>query len=102
MHSLDRATAAEGMTPSMSDKLRLEYLQREIDAITELLDEEEECKWIYQALIEYSLILARMQGGMSAEIKAKVMTWLSNLKRLDPLRRGRWEDLETSMNERLD
>lgn len=98
MHTLDRATASGGMAPNMSDETRLEYLQREIDAITELLDEEEECKWIYQALIEYSLIVARMQGGMSTEVKQNTTNWLSSLKRLDPLRRGRWEDLEASLS----
>ncbi|WEW60841.1 Rab geranylgeranyltransferase [Emydomyces testavorans] len=98
MCTLDRTTASEGIAPNMSDETRIQYLTREIDAITELLDEEEDCKWIYQALIECSLIVWRIQGSISDEAKRSISKWLSNLKRLDPLRKGRWEDLEEIMN----
>ncbi|EFW21561.1 Rab geranylgeranyltransferase [Coccidioides posadasii str. Silveira] len=97
MCTLDRATAPKGMAPNLSDETRLEYLKGEIDAITELLDEEEDCKWIYQALLECTLIVLNIQGAVSARVKRDISDWLSNLKRLDPLRRGRWEDLERSL-----
>ncbi|EEP80290.1 conserved hypothetical protein [Uncinocarpus reesii 1704] len=97
MCTFDRTTAPKGMAPNMDDEERLGYLNREIDAIAELLDEEEDCKWIYQALIECSLIVRRIQGTMSAEVKQRISDWLFNLKRLDPLRKGRWEDLEQSL-----
>ncbi|KAI1952419.1 Rab geranylgeranyltransferase [Ophidiomyces ophidiicola] len=97
MCTLDPTTSGGGIAPRMSDETRLEYLNHELDAISELLDEEEDCKWIYQALIECSLVVSRVRGTVSAGMKQDIANWLRNLKRLDPLRKGRWEDFERSL-----
>lgn len=86
------------MAPDLSDTERLEYIQREIDEIQDMLDGAEDCKYIYQALIECSLLASKIQGMQpSAEQKKNILNWLSELKRLDPLRQGRWLDFEKSL-----
>jgi geranylgeranyl transferase type-2 subunit alpha len=96
MCTFDPDKAARTMAPNLGNPERIEYLRREIEAVRELLDEESDCKWIYQALIECTMLLARLEGTTSKEVKQDVAHWVSELKRLDPLRRGRWTDLETS------
>ncbi|KAK2800235.1 hypothetical protein FQN50_008199 [Emmonsiellopsis sp. PD_5] len=98
MCTFDPVMASETMAPNLSDADRLNYLRREVEAISEMLDEEEDCKWIYQSLISCSMIIARVEGDMSNEVKQDICRWVSNLKRLDPLRQGRWLDLEKSLS----
>lgn len=86
------------MAPNLSNTERLEYVQREIDEIQDMLDGAEDCKYIHQALIECSLLESKIQGTVpSAEQKKNILNWLSELKRLDPLRQGRWLDFEKSL-----
>lgn len=94
----DPSMASVSMVPSLSDEERLKYLEQEIAAITELLDEADDCKWIYQALVTYSLLALKMKGKPDAELNGNISGWLSGLRRLDPLRRGRWDDLEKSLD----
>jgi geranylgeranyl transferase type-2 subunit alpha len=63
-----------------------------------MLDGAEDCKWIYNALIEYTIALCQM-GGREPDIDEKqdCKTWLEELRKLDPLRSGRWDDLEQSL-----
>lgn len=86
------------MAPNLSNTERLEYAQREIDEIQDMLDGAEDCKYIYQALIECTLLESKIQGTVpSVEQKKNILNWLSELKRLDPLRQGRWLDFEKSL-----
>ncbi|ODH49319.1 hypothetical protein GX48_04530 [Paracoccidioides brasiliensis] len=98
MCTFDPALAPGTMAPNLTDADRLKYLENEVEAITEMLDGEEDCRWIYQSLINCSTIISRIQGRMSTEVKQRISGWVSELKRLDPLRQGRWMDLETSLN----
>ncbi|OJD23469.1 hypothetical protein ACJ73_05177 [Blastomyces percursus] len=98
MCTFDPPLAAGTMAPNLTDAERLEYLEREVEAITEMLDGEEDCKWIYQALINCGAIISRVEGEMSTEMKQRISRWVCELKRLDPLRRGRWLDLEASLS----
>ena len=86
------------MAPGLSDSDRLKYVSSEIDFIHMLLDMAEDCKWVYQALIEYTMLAARIRGSMDEEERDYVRTWLEELKKLDPLRKGRWMDLEKQLN----
>lgn len=93
---------------------RIQYLAREISNIRDMLDGAEDCKYIYQALLEYSrrfLELAeRDRGGGDDDEKVSTTTnttpvasaedltgWLAELQKIDPLRQGRWRDLERKL-----
>lgn len=98
MCSLDPDTASQTMVPNFSNTERLKYIRQEIEVIEEMLDGAEDCKYIYQALIEYTLLMSKIEGNnISKADQSRVLNWLSELKTLDPLRKGRWLDFERSL-----
>lgn len=86
------------MAPNLTNSERIEYLHEENETITDMLDGAEDCKWIYQSLITCSILISRIEGQLTDEARNNISQWLSELKRLDPLRRGRWQDLEKSLD----
>ena len=82
------------MAPRLSDKERLEYLAAEREYIEEVLDDAQDCKWLYQALIECTILESKVQAEFREGDGEKVTEWLQQLKILDPLRKGRWADME--------
>ena len=96
MCTFDPDIASGTIAPHLDNSERIEYLRQEIESIKEILEEEEDCKWIYQALVECTLIILKLEGIATAEAKEDINDWISKLKRLDPLRKGRWVDLEKS------
>jgi len=60
----------------------------------DILDDVNDCKWIYQALMDCKLLIVKLQGFMTEEDQGELKTWLSALKHLDTLRKGRWIDLQ--------
>lgn len=69
----------------------------EIDKLLEMLDEAEDCKWIYQSLIQ----LSRMHNSQSHKWPVRenqIRSWFAELKKLDPLRNGRWNDIEQQIS----
>ncbi|KAL4887074.1 hypothetical protein BJY04DRAFT_177218 [Aspergillus karnatakaensis] len=95
---LDPAKSSQTMAPNLTKAERLEYLHREVEEIQEMLDGAEDCKYLYQALIDCTLLAARVEGTTPHEDqKTQVLNWLSELKHLDPLRAGRWLELEQSL-----
>ncbi|KAL5343731.1 hypothetical protein BJX70DRAFT_353390 [Aspergillus crustosus] len=98
MCTLDQTKSNRTMTPKLTKAERLDYLHREIEEIQEMLDGAEDCKYLYQALIDCTLLAARVDGAtLDGEQKTQVLNWLIELKKLDPLRTGRWLDLENSL-----
>lgn len=73
--------------PDLTDEEIRGYLRQEMERIGEILEDVGDCKWVYQALVEYSL-----QYGEWIETDEKdVEMWRAELRELDPLRKGRWE-----------
>lgn len=82
----------------VTDGERVRYLEQEIESVKEMLDGAEDCKYIYQALLEYSRRRLELGGDVDVEDTRKAMAgWLEELRKLDPLREGRWRDMERSM-----
>lgn len=81
---------------AMDVREKTAYVRHEIDNIKDLLEDYVDVKWIYQALLEYTLALERLdqrardEGGLGGLKQA----WLTKLRTLDPMRAGRWNDLE--------
>ncbi|CAI7604768.1 unnamed protein product [Penicillium bialowiezense] len=97
MSVFDPEMAERTMAPHLSSSERLGYIQSEIEEVQDMLDGAEDCKYIYQALIEYTLLASRVRGSLSGEDREQILSWLSELKTLDPLRRERWLDLEKTL-----
>jgi geranylgeranyl transferase type-2 subunit alpha len=74
---------------------RIAYLTREIEEIKELAEDYDDVKWIYEALMEYTIALGELTQLDDGE-KKDLRTWLGKLRVLDPMRRGRWDDVEGS------
>lgn len=97
MCTFDPDLASHTMAPNLDNSQRLEYVNEEIEFIEELLDGADDCKWIYQALINCTLLASKIEGTLSEDARGNISKWVKELKKLDPLRRGSWEDLETSL-----
>lgn len=83
------------ITPGFTVEDRVTYLTREIEEIKELLEDYEDVQLIYEALFDYTIYLCRLEGRQpDAGERADLIAWLAKLKQLDPMRRGRWADLE--------
>jgi geranylgeranyl transferase type-2 subunit alpha len=77
---------------------RQEYYEREMEYIRVILEDEEDCKWIYEGLLELAEACLEVDTETGWVNKTDMREWLRELKRLDPLRRGRWEDLGGRLN----
>ncbi|KAI2708929.1 uncharacterized protein N7518_009066 [Penicillium psychrosexuale] len=97
MSVFDPPMAERTMAPNLSSSDRLEYIRNEIEEIQEMLDGAEDCKYIYQALIECTLLASKVEGSLSSEDRDQILSWLSEVKKLDPLRRERWLDFEKTL-----
>jgi len=93
----DPSVADRTMAPNLSTSERLQYLRDEIEAIQEMLDGAEDCKYIFQALIECTLLVSKVGGSLQQDDRDQILSWLSELKKIDPLRRQRWLDFENSL-----
>ena len=80
-----------------TNKERLEYLGQELESVKEMLDGAEDCKYIYQALLEYSGRYLEIEAGNKKVTTMEMKTWLEEVKKLDPLREGRWHGLEQTL-----
>ncbi|KAK3938383.1 hypothetical protein QBC46DRAFT_410281 [Diplogelasinospora grovesii] len=83
------------IAPALTVDERAAYLRHEIEEINDLLEDYGDIKWIYEGLLECTLALKQLEqraerGGGIFDVK----TWLVKLQALDPMRSGRWSDLE--------
>ncbi|CAG8277086.1 unnamed protein product [Penicillium nalgiovense] len=97
MCAFDPSMAERTMAPNLSSSDRLQYIRNEIEEIQEMLDGAEDCKYIYQALIECTLLASKVEGSLSSGGRDQILSWLTELKKLDPLRRERWLDFEKTL-----
>ena len=93
----ERNPKAPVLLNNVDEEVRIEYLKREIKNVREMLDGAEDCKYIYQALLEYSRRYLTLDAGASFVGRDELTSWLSELNKIDPLRRGRWDDLEKKL-----
>lgn len=94
--------AHQSIVPQLTADERISYIAREITDIKELLEDYTDIKWIYDALIEYSLAIGQLGGRkLDGEESAEVVDWLRKLKELDPKRNGRWNDWDTELSHAL-
>ena len=84
--------------PHFTTEQRIDYANSQIDDLKEMLDGAEDCKWIYNGLYEYTLAICRTcERQPTADELRDLKLWLGELKKLDPVRIGRWEEQERSL-----
>jgi geranylgeranyl transferase type-2 subunit alpha len=95
MLNLFEPVGRASITPGFSLEERVTYVERELQAMEELLDDYDDIKWIYEALVESTISLADMEDRqLREEEKEDLKLWLEKLKTLDPMRNGRWVELK--------
>ncbi|KAK4204785.1 putative geranylgeranyl transferase type-2 subunit alpha [Triangularia verruculosa] len=83
------------IVPSLTVEERVTYLATEITEIKDLLEDYEDVKLIYEALLEYTLGLCQLEKRKPEEDERQdLIAWVKKLRELDPMRMGRWIDLE--------
>ncbi|KAL9609319.1 MAG: hypothetical protein Q9167_005906 [Letrouitia subvulpina] len=90
--SFDPRKSPYAITLDLAPNERETYLKRQVDDLQEMLDGAENSKWIYQRLLELSLIY-HVSSGRWLVAEDQIQSWVSNLNTLDPMRRGRWTDI---------
>ncbi|OTB10426.1 hypothetical protein K445DRAFT_16642 [Daldinia sp. EC12] len=81
------------IAPSLTTTEQVAYVKKEIDNIKDLLEDYKDIKWIYESLLEYTIALKGL--GEQVEDPAK---WLVKVRALDPMRAGRWDDVEKQLD----
>lgn len=75
---------------------QIEIYEQEIERIREITEDFDDCKWVYEALIMYTLSYRQLEGAKPVDEK-ELQEWLNDLQRLDPMRSGRWEELAAKL-----
>lgn len=84
--------------PNFTVEQRRKYAEEQIEELKEMLDGAEDCKWIYHGLFEYTLALCKLLQQQPTEVeKNDLRAWLCELRKLDPLRQGRWKAREIEL-----
>lgn len=93
MSTLDLSNSqSSAILDPCSNEDRIHYLEQELDSVKDMLDGAEDCKYIYQALLEYSRRYREIDAGTKKITMLEMEQWLSELQKLDPLRSNRWKD----------
>jgi geranylgeranyl transferase type-2 subunit alpha len=98
MSTLTESVGHATITPNFNRDDRIEYIQRQLVNLRDFQDGGEDCKWVYNALLEYTLAVCEMEERLPGHDEVEdCKAWLSQLRKLDPMREGRWNDLEKSL-----
>ena len=98
MRNLVSSVGRPTIAPSLAHEDRVTYVVRELDAIRDLLDDYADVRLLYDALVDCTLDLCRLQERRpDGQERDDLVVWLEKLKVLDPMRMGRWVDLEKTI-----
>ncbi|KAL5118999.1 Rab geranylgeranyltransferase [Pleosporales sp. CAS-2024a] len=86
------------IVPDLTNGERQRHYEHEMSYIKEILEDETDCKWVYESLLMLAEAFLEVDAGTGLVTTKDMSDWLGELKRLDPLRRGRWEDLGRRLN----
>ena len=86
------STGVESLILNLSHEDKLAYLAAQVEDLLEMLEGAETSKWIYQRLVELSLMSKSLDGRWPVKL-SDLEAWINMLLELDPLRKGRWQDL---------
>ncbi|KAI3317565.1 protein prenylyltransferase [Xylariaceae sp. AK1471] len=87
------------ITPNLTAEKKISYLEQEIEIIKDLLADFSDIKWPYEAILEYTLALCKLQPGATAKGEENDPNfWLPKLRKLDSMQSGRWDDVERQIS----
>jgi geranylgeranyl transferase type-2 subunit alpha len=99
MTAVINQTDDKSIVPGLSREERVDIIRRQLDELKEMLDDAEEPKWIYVALLQYSVALYGMEERHPTINESRQLgEILVKLHAIDPMRSGRWTDLENSLS----
>ncbi|KAL9600968.1 MAG: hypothetical protein Q9179_003021 [Wetmoreana sp. 5 TL-2023] len=84
------------IVPNLAIDDKLTYIKAQIEDLLDMLEGAETCKWIYQRLLDLSLMSSSLNDRWPVEFSV-VQKWVDSLLELDPLRKGRWNDVRQSL-----
>lgn len=96
MCTFDPKHAPKSMASFLTTDERLTYVKSELANLLDMLDGAEDCKWIYKALIHLCTVHRALNNIWPVQ-ESQIHDWIAQLRMLDPLRNGRWNDLEESL-----
>ena len=82
----------------LTDQERLHYFETQLDTLKDILDVFGDCKYLFQSLLTYAAQYQKLQPDTDRVTASDMTSWLEELEKLDPLRRGRWQDLRTTLS----
>ncbi|KAG5953970.1 hypothetical protein E4U53_005963 [Claviceps sorghi] len=98
VHAILEATGQGLIVRHLSAQDRQSYLEDEVDFIKDLLEDYENLKWIYEALIDCTLAANTLRTVEQQQTSQSLMAgWLRRLRELDTQRSGRWDELESQI-----
>ncbi|QBZ61274.1 hypothetical protein PoMZ_08222 [Pyricularia oryzae] len=98
MLNLFDAVDSSAIAPNLNVSERVAYVTRELDDIKDLLEDYEDIKWLYEALLEYTVALAKLESRSLSEHETEQLRgWLVKLQQLDRTRRGRWAYMRSEL-----
>ncbi|GAW22194.1 hypothetical protein ANO14919_117290 [Xylariales sp. No.14919] len=89
------------ITPNLTAEQKISYLEGEGEFIRDLLEDFPDIKWPYEALLEYTLALRKLQPAKGDRQEDDPNFWLSKLRKLDAMQTGRWDDAERDIERQL-
>lgn len=96
MCTFDPKYTANSVVPDLTEDEKSKYLSQEMERVQEMLDGAEDCKWVYQSLIQISFLRKSLDQDLSAPLEV-ARAWVDKLLELDPLRKGRWKELRETL-----
>lgn len=91
------ASPSSAIVLDLANEERIQYLELQMDTIKDILDGSDDCKYIYQALLTYSAQYLHIEPKAKHINATEMNMWLDQLEKLDPLRKGRWQDLRSTL-----
>ncbi|KAK5635056.1 hypothetical protein RRF57_010768 [Xylaria bambusicola] len=90
------------IVPNLTAEQKISHLEQQIEFIKDLLEDFEDIKWPYEALLEYTLALRKLQSNAQSDGQEDDPNlFLSKLRKLDALQAGRWNDVERDIEKQL-
>ncbi|KAM0666392.1 hypothetical protein ACQRIT_005151 [Beauveria bassiana] len=82
------------IVPEMVVDDRVKLISRQVDFIKDLLEDYHDVKWIFEMLLEYTLLTYKLRNEpLGVEQSKELVGWVASIKRLDPQRFNRWQEL---------
>ncbi|PHH69626.1 hypothetical protein CDD80_6607 [Ophiocordyceps camponoti-rufipedis] len=96
MHELVGSSNKHTFVPELPVTDRKLFALTEIDNVRELAGDYADVKWIWEALVEYTVAIVELEDRpLNRQERTDVISWLGTLRVRDRKRNGRWNYIQT-------